>query len=124
MRVDSGGTIHARTEVIGYSTTLSDPRLKTNIRKVENALDKVLSLSGYEFEYKHDGKKSAGVLATEMEAVLPSAVMEKELPLVDDSGEKYKIVQYDQVHALLIEAIKEQQKQIEELKAKVAELGK
>ena len=124
MRADSSGTIHARTEVIGYSTTLSDPRLKTNIKKVENALDKVMLLNGYEFEYKHDGKKSAGVLAPEMEAVMPSAVMEKELPLVDASGEKYKIVQYDQIHALLIEAIKEQQIQIEELKAKVAELGK
>jgi hypothetical protein len=115
-RMESDGDFHADGDVIAYSTTISDERLKTDIEKIENATDKVSQLNGYTFTYKADGKKSAGVIAQEVEKVLPSAVSEKELPLKTDDGVAYKTVQYDQIIGLLIESIKELKQEINELK--------
>ena len=115
VRIEADGDLHADGNVIAYSTTISDERLKTDIKRIDGALDKVCALSGYTFTYKHDGKASAGVVAQEVEKVLPSAVVEKELAFQGDD-EAYKIVQYDQLHGLLIEAIKELKAEIEELK--------
>jgi hypothetical protein len=115
-RMESDGDFHADGDVIAFSTTISDERLKTDIEKIENATDKVSQLNGYTFTYKADGKKSAGVIAQEVEKVLPSAVSEKELPLKTDDGVAYKTVQYDQIIGLLIESIKELKQEINELK--------
>lgn len=120
MRLESDGDLHVDGNVVAYSTTTSDERLKKDIVKIDNALDKVSQLSGYTFEYKADGKKSAGVIAQEVEKVMPSAVSETTLPLKmgEDDKTEYKTVQYDQLHGLLIEAIKELKAEIEELKAR------
>ena len=115
-RMQSDGDFHADADVIAYSTTVSDERLKTDIEKIENATDKVSQLNGYTFTYKADGVKSAGVIAQEVEKVLPSAVREKELPLKMDDGVAYKTVQYDQIIGLLIESIKELKQEINDLK--------
>jgi hypothetical protein len=115
-RMESDGDFHADGDVIAFSTTVSDERLKTDIEKIENATDKVSQLNGYTFTYKADGKKSAGVIAQEVEKVLPSAVSEKELPLKMDDGVAYKTVQYDQIIGLLIESIKELKQEVNELK--------
>jgi hypothetical protein len=115
-RVEADGDFHADGDVIAYSTTISDERLKTDIEKIENATDKVSQLNGYTFTYKADGKKSAGVIAQEVEKVLPSAVRDKKLPLKTDDGVAYKTVQYDQIIGLLIESIKELKQEINELK--------
>ncbi len=116
MRLEADGDLHVDGNVIAYSTTISDERLKEDIKPIEGALDKVGQLSGYTFTYKADGKQSAGVIAQEVEAVLPSAVTESTLPLKTDDDVEYKTVQYDQLHGLLIEAIKELKAEIEELK--------
>jgi len=115
-RFEADGDFHADGDVIAFSTTVSDERLKTDIEKIENATDKVSQLNGYTFTYKADGKKSAGVIAQEVEKVLPSAVSEKELPLKMNDGVAYKTVQYDQIIGLLIESIKELKQEINELK--------
>jgi hypothetical protein len=115
-RMESDGDFHADGDVIAFSTTISDERLKTDIEKIENATDKVSQLNGYTFTYKADGVKSAGVIAQEVEKVLPSAVREKELPLKSDDGVAYKTVQYDQIIGLLIESIKELKQEINELR--------
>ena len=115
-RFEADGDFHADGNVIAYSTTISDERLKKDIKPITDALDKVGQLSGYTFTYKADGKESAGVIAQEIEAVLPSAVTETKLPLKTDDDVEYKTVQYDQLHGLLIEAIKELKAEIEELK--------
>jgi hypothetical protein len=115
-RFEADGDFHADGDVIAFSTTVSDERLKTDIEKIENATDKVSQLNGYTFTYKADGKKSAGVIAQEVEKVLPSAVSEKELPLKMDDGVAYKTVQYDQIIGLLIESIKELKQEINELR--------
>ncbi len=115
-RFEADGDFHADGNVTAYSTTISDRLLKTDIKVITGALDKVCSLSGYTFKYKHDGKLSAGIIAQELETVLPSAITEKELPFQGEEGQKYKIVQYDQLHGLLIEAIKDLKVEMEVLK--------
>jgi hypothetical protein len=116
MRLENDGDLHVDGNVVAYSTTTSDMRLKKDIVKIDNALNKVAALNGYTFEYIHDGKKSGGVIAQEVEKVMPSAVTEMKLPLKSDDDQEYKVVQYDQLHGLLIEAIKELKAEIETLK--------
>lgn len=118
MRIESDGDLHADGDVIAYSTTISDERLKDSIEGINDALIKVGQLNGYTFKYKADGKVSAGVIAQEVEAVLPEAVQEKKLPLKSDDDQEYKVVNYDALHGLLIEAVKELTKRVEELEAK------
>ena len=118
MRLETNGDLHADGDVIAYSTTISDKRLKEDIKPIENALDKVSQLNGCTFTYTEDGKQSAGLIAQDVEKVLPSAVSEKELPLKIDDGIAYKTVQYDQTIGLLVEAVKELTARVEELEAK------
>lgn len=92
----------------GNVTAYSDERLKSNIQTIENAVDTVKALRGVTF--KKDGKASLGVIAQEVQKVLPELVHE---------GDEYLSVAYGNMVGVLIEAIKEQQKQIDELKAKI-----
>jgi len=120
MRLTDGGDLHVDANIIGYSTTISDQRLKHDINKIDNALDKVSQINGYTFTYNENGKLSAGVVAQEIENVLPSAVENKKLAFSGQEDVEYKTVQYDQLHGLLIEAIKELKAEIEELKNGIA----
>ena len=119
MRLESDGDLHVDTDIIAYSTTVSDQRLKHNINKIDNALEKVSQISGYTFTYNKNDKDGAGVIAQEIENVLPSAVENRTLAFHGQEDIEYKTVNYDQLTGLLIEAIKEQQKQIDELTEKV-----
>jgi len=117
LRLESDGDLHADGNVIAYSTTISDPRLKDDVQRIEGALAKVQKLNGYTFTYKADGVESAGVMSPEVKDVLPSAVKQSTLGLkTGDDGTLYDIVQYDQLTALFIEAIKELKAEIEGLK--------
>jgi hypothetical protein len=112
-RIVNNGDFHADGDVIAYSTTISDVALKSDIEMIPNALDKIDEIKGYTFT-RHNGQKSAGIIAQELEKVLPEAVREKELALVD--GKTYKTVEYDAIHGLLINCIKELKEEIKELK--------
>ena len=104
----SSGNFTAVGEVISSS----DARLKEDLEVIPNALDKVKQLSGYTYRrIDLNNVIQAGVIAQEVEKVLPEVVEE------DEDG--YKSVAYGNMVALLIEAIKEQQKQIDELKGKL-----
>lgn len=116
MRLLDNGNLHVDGDIIAYSTTISDQRLKTDISKIDNALEKVGQLNGYTFTYKEDGRSSAGVIAQEVESVMPSAVTDQETVYHGEEGETYKTVHYDQLHGLLIEAIKELKAEVEALK--------
>jgi hypothetical protein len=104
----------------------SDARFKTNITPVENALQKVVQLRGVNFDWNKEAfpdrmfsdQKAIGFIAQEVEKVLPEVVQ------TEKTVEGYKAVQYDKVVALLVEAIKEQQKQIDNLKSQVKKLTK
>lgn len=122
MQLQADGDLHVEASVVAYSSTVSDRNLKTAISNVEGALDKITKLNGVEFTRKDTGKRSAGVIAQDVEKVLPQAVVERTLPLSGRDG-KYKTVEYDALHCLYIEAIKElnekldaQAKEIQELK--------
>ena len=111
--IHSTNTITAADDIIAYAS--SDIKLKDNITAITNPIGKIKEIGGYEFDW--NGKQSThkghdvGVIAQEVEKVLP------ELVTTRDNG--YKAVKYDKIVALLIEGIKEQQKQIDELKARL-----
>ena len=92
--------------------TTSDKNLKDNIKTIENPLSKVLSIRGVNFEWKDSNKASAGVIAQEVEKVLPELV----------TGQNTKTVNYNGLIGLLIETVKEQQKQIDTLNEKISKL--
>ena len=123
-RVVAGGDIHADGDVVAYSTTISDERLKTGITTVQDALTKVLQLNGVEFTRKNNGQRSAGVIAQQVEKVLPQAIREKKLPLQTGTDEMYKTVEYDALHSLYIEAIKELKQQLDDQALEIKELKK
>jgi len=117
MRLENDGDLHVDGDVVAFSTTVSDRRLKENILQIDNALEKVSKISGYTFDYKHNGKSGAGVIAQEIEEVLPSAVTSKVMEMqTGDAETEYKTVEYDQVIGLLVSAINELQAEIAELK--------
>ena len=91
----------------------SDERLKKNIHTITNPIEKVSALRGVSFEYKETGQKQIGFIAQEIEKIIPE--------VVGENPDGYKGVQYQNVVGLLVEAIKEQQKQIDELKEKINE---
>ena len=115
MRLEADGDLHADGNVIAYSTTISDKRLKKDIQPIENALWRVNQLTGCTFTYLKDDRKSAGLIAQDVEKVLPSAVIDTEAVFHGEEGETYKTLQYDQVIGLLVEAVKELAAKVEEL---------
>jgi hypothetical protein len=121
--MEADGDFHADGDVIAYSTTISDERLKTGITTVTDALTKVSQLNGVEFTRKNNGQRSAGVIAQEVEKVLPQAIREKKLPLqTGDEDTTYKTVEYDALHSLYIEAIKELKDTVEKQAVQIKEL--
>jgi hypothetical protein len=115
MRLEPDGDLHVDGNVVAYSTTISDKRLKKNIQLIENALWKVNQINGCTFTYLKDDRKSAGLIAQDLEKVLPSAVIEDKAVFHGEEGETYKTVQYDQVIGLLVEAVKELTAKVERL---------
>ena len=122
--VKIGGDLSATGNIIAYSS--SDKRLKENIQPIENALEKIDKLDGVEFDWtdeymeKHVGddadanllvkKHDVGVIAQQVEEVLPEVVVQRK--------DGYLAVRYEKVVPLLIEAIKELKAEINQLKNK------
>ena len=102
-KLDVDGTIRATGDVIAYS----DKRVKENIKTIDNSLEKVNQLRGVEFNKIGEDKKSIGVIAQEIEKILPEVVRE------DDKG--MKSVAYGNITGILIEAIKELTAKVERL---------
>lgn len=100
--VPSSGTL----TVVDLNST-SDIKFKENVKQIESALNILNNINGYSFDWKETGKKSYGLIANELQKVLPELVNNEERGLS---------VSYLPLIAILIEAIKEQQKQIDELK--------
>jgi len=102
--VDSSGdlSISGDLTVVGTISSTSDITLKTGIRNVPNALDKIAGLNGVQFSWRSNGQPSAGIIAQEVEKVLPEAVIKNA-----KGAEDYLTVNYNALHSLYIEAIKE-----------------
>ncbi|AOV62177.1 baseplate wedge subunit [Synechococcus phage S-CAM7] len=106
-----GVAIAGDLNVTGNVDSASDRKLKENIEVIPNALEKIEALRGVEYTWKSNGAYSAGIIAQEVQAVMPGLVTENETHLS---------VQYNGLIGLLIEGMKEQQAQIEELKAQLS----
>ena len=107
--IDSSGIVVTGIVTATDFNSASDAKLKTNIQPIENPLDKVIQINGVSFNWIKDNKPSMGVIADEVQKVLPE--------LVSDSDPK--TVNYNGLIGLLIECVKQQQVEIEELKKKI-----
>jgi len=103
LSIDSSGNATFAGDVTAYS----DKRVKENIKTIDNSLEKVNQLRGVEFNKIGEDKKSIGVIAQEIEKILPEVVRE------DDKG--MKSVAYGNITGILIEAIKELTAKVERL---------
>ena len=125
----TAGELRATNNITAY---YSDRRLKENIIPIENALEKLMQISGVYFnsnstaeKYGYfDKKQQVGVIAQEIQAVLPQIVVPAPFDIGQNedgteyskSGENYQTVQYDKIAPLLIEAIKELYLEVQKLK--------
>ena len=109
------GALNVGGDVVAFAS--SDERLKDNIELISNPIEKVQSLKGVTWDWNENADElqqslpNVGVIAQDVEKVLPE--------LVTDRDNGYKGVDYAKLTGLLIEAIKEQQKEIDELKSKI-----
>src|SRR6266852_2366208 len=110
-------------EVLAGGTTLADAwtvrssrRFKTNIRPLEGALEKIEQLQGVSYQSKSDGRHEIGVVAEDVDRVLPEVVSR------DPVTNEVQGVDYARLAALMIEAVKSQQAEIQQLKAQVVQL--
>lgn len=99
----SSGTLNATT-----FNSLSDERVKKNVQTLDDALNKTLSLRGVSFTFKDTEKDSIGLIAQELENIVPE--------VVETGSDGYKSVSYGNLVGLLIEAIRDQQSQIDDLR--------
>jgi len=121
---DNGNTIgiggipatDAKVTVYGVINALSDARTKRNIAPISNALQMVNQLNGYYYNWNTSDAKQVGLIAQEVETILPELVSHNE------NGTKF--LNYDGLTPILIEAIKEQQKLLQEQATQIKELQK
>jgi hypothetical protein len=135
------GTVYATGDVIAY---YSDIRLKKDVTVIDSALDKIQRLRGVTYTWNEEevnkvkdraGTRDIGLIAQEVEAVEPLLITEYQTQLntpsndpdeannfVAEMSETYKTIKYEKLVALLVEGMKEQQTQIEELKNEIKEL--
>ncbi|MDC0308630.1 tail fiber domain-containing protein [bacterium] len=114
------GDLRASGMIVGF---YSDIRLKDNIEYIKDANEKLSKLNGVFYTQNktaeilgyHDYSQQSGLIAQEVKEVLPEIVKEAPITSAETSGDKYLTVQYEFVVPLLVQAIKEQQEEIEEL---------
>jgi hypothetical protein len=109
--VGVNGNVHASGDVISpnfYSQ--SDLALKQNIMTITNPMDKLMGISGVSFKWKSDKSRAVGVIAQDVEKVLPEAV--------STDGQGMKVVSYDTLIPLLIESVKSLKAELDLLKKK------
>lgn len=114
LTVRGGGTVGASS----YHTT-SDIRYKKDIENIDNSLEKINNLQGVYFNWNSDSgynnnSRNIGFIAQDVEKIIPEVV------LTDNSG--YKSIEYGNLSALLLEGIKQQQQEIDDLKSRIEEL--
>ena len=110
-RMEADGDFHAKQDVVAYSTTPSDKRLKTNIKDIDYGLDTIMSLNPKQYDWKEDNRHDIGFIAQEVEKVIPEIVKDKK-----HFDKDIKTLDYEKLTAVLIKAVQEQQEQINELK--------
>ncbi len=97
-------------------TTYSSRRWKTNIQPLTGSLDKVMKLQGVSYDQKEGGKHDIGLIAEDVGQIVPEVVA------YEDNGTDAKSIDYARLTALLVEAVKEQQKTISEMRLEIDQL--
>ena len=117
VRIDmsDAGHLICNGNITAFGST-SDIKLKENIKVIPDALDKVKQLKVVTFNYKKDGKKSTGLIAQDLEKVLPEVVYESSD--IDNDEDKHLAIRYGNTVGLLVEAIKELEARVKELEDK------
>tara|TARA_B000000557_G_scaffold195018_1_gene160396 strand:- start:5188 stop:7401 length:2214 start_codon:yes stop_codon:yes gene_type:complete len=117
MRLEADGDLQVDGDVIAFSTAIaSDERIKENIEQINNPIEKIKKIKGVTFDWRKTGKASGGIIAQDVQQVMPSIVKEvNDLEL----GTSHLTVDYNGVIGLLVETVKQQQKDIEILKSKI-----
>ena len=119
MQLEDDGDLLVRKDVVAFSTVVaSDKSLKDNVKTIHKGLDTVNKLRGVEFDWnygKKEGQHDIGVIAQEVEKVIPEIVYSKKM--LDDR--EIKTVDYEKITAVLIEAVKELSQEVTELKKQI-----
>lgn len=122
--INAAGNITATQDITAFYSS-SDLRLKENIVKITESLEKVNKINGYSYNYINNATKLVGVIAQELETVLPEAVYNfTPADVTPNNEDPYKAVRYDLVVPLLIEALKELSEKVDQLKMDIEELKK
>ena len=113
MRLEADGDLHVDGDVIAASTTVSsDENLKKEIETYKDALKTISELKGVSFAWKSNDKKSGGVIAQDVQKVLPELVGTKKSL---NGGEETLTVDYNGLIGVLIQAVKELSHKVEKL---------
>jgi hypothetical protein len=117
----SNGNFHADGDVIAYSTSVSDERFKDDVQPITGALDTIDALQGVTYTWNagsREGKRDYGLIAQDVEKVLPELVHESTMPLMtdDDNDTLYKTLDYDKLVSVLVQAVSELRAEVEALK--------
>jgi hypothetical protein len=106
---DISSLLRVQGDIIAFYT--SDERAKTNIEEIKDSLTKIDTLRGVEFDWKKDNTHDVGVIAQDVQKVLPE--------VITTNAEGYLGVRYEKLAGLIIEAIKELSEQVEDIKKKL-----
>ena len=125
MILQNDGDLHVASDIIAFSSTTSDRRLKTNIRALSSSLETVCKLEGVRYDWKHRPETNQlGVIAQQVEQHVPEVIHETKLPFYapnEDDDTIYKTVRYEMLVPHLIEAIKELKAEVDELKSRLTD---
>ena len=111
MVLDSDGDLHVDRDVVAFSTTPSDKRLKTNIKDINYGLETIMKLNPKQYDWKKDETHDIGFIAQEVEKIIPEIVKDKK-----HFDKEIKTLDYEKLTAVLIKAVQELKQEIEELK--------
>ena len=121
---ESGGDFHADGDLVGFSSTVtSDERFKRNIQDINYGLNDVLKLRSVQFDWNEDkqnGKHDIGLIAQQVQEVIPDVV--KEVTTLKEEDSKHLTVDYAKLTSVLIKAVQEQNERIEELESRLEKL--
>jgi len=118
--MEDNGDFHADEDVIAFSSSVgSDKKFKKNIKDTSYGLSDVMKMRAVEYDWieKRKGKHDIGVIAQEIEKIIPEVV--QDVKSIGGSEGTHKVVDYGKLASVLIKAIQEQQQQINELKEKL-----
>ena len=111
MVLDSDGDLHVDRDVVAFSTTPSDKRLKTNIKDINYGLETIMKLNPKQYDWKKDETHDIGFIAQEVEKIIPEIVKDKK-----HFDKEIKTLDYEKLTAVLIKAVQELKQEIEDLK--------